>query len=466
MNHQDRLRRARMSRRDFLRISGAGLAGAALLGTAGCGGDQEGATSGSLRIAVIGSRESAERRQSLVPPFTEQFPEATVEFIPVQATTWEEYFSKILSSIAAGEQIDLAYVATEGTHLFAEEGLAIPLDDYVREAQEDLQGYFSDVHPSLVESMMYEGSLFMLPIDFNAANMFYNTRVLEEAGFDRPADDWTLDDFAEIARGLTGEDRFGYGWINRLWGSWLPWIFVNESNLLTEERASGGDWVWDTFYADDPAAEGRGGGWLWTEPVANSEANLEALQFVVDMIEEDVTPVPELGGGTTLQGFFTSGRIGMSPAGGFWAGGLSGAGMAPDEFDVQFMPRWQSQRHQFGSTGYVVMDGSENQELAWEFVRYLTSEEAMQIGLEGNLATPARRSMMTPERFEETGPEHWEVFYETLDRFPDTAPIPAPPQQNELANIFTKHTQLAVTMEATPQQALDEMQRELEGVFG
>ena len=27
------------------------------------------------------------------------------------------------------------------------------------------------------------------------------------------------------------------------------------------------------------------------------------------------------------------------------------------------------------------------------------------------------------------GPQHWQVFYDTLDRFPTTGPIPAPPQQ-------------------------------------
>ena len=38
-----------------------------------------------------------------------------------------------------------------------------------------LQQYFSDVHPVLIESMMYEGHLYELPIDFNAGNMFFTT---------------------------------------------------------------------------------------------------------------------------------------------------------------------------------------------------------------------------------------------------------------------------------------------------
>jgi multiple sugar transport system substrate-binding protein len=41
-----------------------------------------------------------------------------------------------------------------------------------------MKEYFEDVHPSLVEAFMYKGSLFQLPIDWNAANMYYNTASL------------------------------------------------------------------------------------------------------------------------------------------------------------------------------------------------------------------------------------------------------------------------------------------------
>ena len=248
-------------------------------------------------------------------------------------------------------------------------------------------------------------------------------------------------------------------------GKLVALIFVNESNILTESKASGGKWLWDAFYSGDEAARERGGGWNWGEPKANDPANVEALQFMVDLLDEGVSSKPELGGGTTLQGFFTSGKIGMTPAGGFWAGGLSNAGMAPDEFDVQFFPRWKSQQHQFGATGYVLMESSGNKDLGWEYIKYLTSKEAARLALEGNLATPARRSMMTEDRYADTGPVHWQVFYDTLDKFPNTAPIPSPPEANEMTNVFTKNTGLAVTGEMPPKKALDKMQRELEGVF-
>ena len=144
--------------------------------------------------------------------------------------------------------------------------------------------------------MLFEGDLYQICERWNAANMFYNSALFAEAGYDHPAPDWTMEDFYEIAKAITKKDAsgqsevFGYGWTNRLWGSWTPWIFVNGSNLLTEERAPGGEWFWDAFYADDPAAEGRGGGWRWLAPKANDPANVEALEFMVEMTKEGVAP--------------------------------------------------------------------------------------------------------------------------------------------------------------------------------
>jgi multiple sugar transport system substrate-binding protein len=474
----------KLSRRSFVGAAGLGAAGLAVSPNASS------ATSGNmpsayrrdawktgapallrqeqtLRIAFEGTAVNP-LDQQLADGFRELFPEANVEFIPIQGADWNEYFAKVLTMIASGTTPDIMSVATEGTQLFAGQELSAPIDDLVQRDQEEMQEYFSDVHPSLVEAMMYEGSLYQLPRDFNAANMYINTTLFEENGISYPEADWDKDQFYEIARGLTAEDGgppFGYGWTNRLWGSWMPWIFVNGGNLLTEERAPGGEWLWETFYADLDDAIDRGGGWRWEAPQANSPEVVEALEFVVQLAEEGITPSVSEGGGDLLQGFFTSNNLGMTPAGGFWAGGLNEAGMAPEAFDVQLFPRWQSQRHQFGTAGYIILQASEVKDLAWEYMKYSVSRPAMELAFAGNFSTPVRRSMLTAERYEPTGPEHWQVFYDTLDEHPDTAPIPAPPQANEMTSIFMRYTSLALSFSQSPQEALDNMQRDLEAAF-
>jgi multiple sugar transport system substrate-binding protein len=439
--------------------------------TTGAAAPASGSTQGSLRIALFGSREDADRRAALIPPFNKLYPNVKVEYTPIQGTDWEEFFSKVLTMKAANNAPDITFVATEGTQLFAGQGLALPLDDFIKRDQKDMAQYFSDVHPALVEAMMYEGSLYELPIDFNAPNMYFNTSVLQSAGLEYPAPDWTKDTFYDYAKKTAKKDSsgqtqvFGYQWVNRLWGSWSPWLFVNGSNLLTEERAPGGDWLWQTFYKDDKAASGRGGGWRWNAPKANDAANVEALDFMVQLLKDGVSAPVELGGGSQLQGFFSGAKLAMTPAGGFWAGGLHAAGMAPDAFDVQLFPKWKSQRHQFGTAGYVIMKDARDKDLAWEYIKYLSGVEAMTIELNGNNSTPTRRSFMTAERYATTGPKHWQVFYDTLEKNPDTAPIPAPPESNPMTTIFTKYSGLAMTQEMTPKDALDAMQKDLEALW-
>ena len=425
------------------------------------------ADSQTLRIAINGTQVSP-NNEALAKDFESKTPGVKVEFIPLQGKDWNEYFSKILTMIAAGTVPDLTSVATEGTQLFAGNGLAAPIDDYVKRDAAELQEYFVDVHPSLVEAMMYEGNLYQLPFDWNAANMFVNMKSLEAKGFSYPADEWTKDDFYNIVKGLTkngGGPPFGYGWVNRLWGSWMPWIFANDSNLLTESKAPGGDWMWQTFYKDDPAGQNRSGGWRWEAPQANAAANVEALQFVVEMAKEKLSPAVSEGGGSLLQSFFTNGNVGVTPAGGFWAGALHNAGMGIDDFDVQFFPKWKSQRHQFGVVGLVMLPKSENKDLAWEYMKHYISKPVMSSFFDNNPTTPARRSMMTAEQYAVTGPKHWQVFYDTLDKHPDTAPIPAPPQSNEMTTIFLKYTSLAMNFQQEPQEALDNMQKDLEDLF-
>ena len=66
---------------------------------------------------------------------------------------------------------------------------------------------------------------------------------------------------------------------------------------------------------------------------------------------------------------------------------------------------------------------------AWEFVKFNTQREVMEmIGFFGELTTttPVRRSMNNEKRYATSGPANWHVFYDTLDKRPDTGPIPAP----------------------------------------
>jgi ABC-type glycerol-3-phosphate transport system substrate-binding protein len=420
----------------------------------------------SLRVAVNATQQRAQQLTDFGKAFQEKNGVA-VEWAPFQAPDWDQFFVKLLTEMAGGKSTDLVNVATEGLQLFAGKELALKLDDLARNDKGAIQEYFSDVAPSLIESMMYEGSLYVLPVNFNAANMFLNLDALERAGVKAPADDWTANDFREIARKVaakkdaTGQpETFGYAWTNRHWGGYIPWVFVSGSNLLTEERAPGGEWLWSTFYPDNAAAKGRGGGWRWNGSKANDPANVEALQLLVDMTKEKSALDPAAGGGAAQQTNFVAGKVAMTPAGAFWAAGLKNAGMREGSFDVRLFPKWKSQRHQYGSGGVIGLKASPARDEIWSFMKFWAGKDVMASVLGSPLSsTSPRRSLMTEERM--AGIKNWKVFYDTLDKLPDTAPIPAPPESNQLATILTKHVDLAITGEKSAKEALDLMHQEL-----
>jgi multiple sugar transport system substrate-binding protein len=396
-----------------------------------------------LTVAILGTSQDAAARQSLVDAFTEAHPDIRVRIQAIQGNDWGDFFSKILTMIAAGTPPDVVNVATEGTQLFASR-MAEPLDSYVMRDAADLQEYFDDVHPTLLEAFMYEGSLFQLPTDFNAANMYLNTDALNSAGLDRPPDDWTKDDFTDLLRAMrttNADDFVPYFWTNRLFGGLVPWLYVNDTSFLTETKAPGGDWFWDRFYP----GEQRSGGYRWLESNAEDPLVAESVEYLRELVAEGLGTRPEEGGGGALVGLFASGRIGTTPAGGYWAQGLHEAGMDPDGFDVQFFPRWRTQRHQFGAAGYAIMATSERKDAAWEWVKFSATKPAMELAYPRPTTTPTRRSMVNEAFYADTGPRNWQVFYDTLDTFPTTGPIPAPPQQAAVETALIKNVSAAVS---------------------
>ncbi|GAB5077586.1 extracellular solute-binding protein [Arthrobacter sp. AD-310] len=455
-----------ITRRTALGALGAGIIGASVASWPRLSGtDIPGRGDNSLSIAILGTAADAAARQRAIDAFSRIHPEIKVKVQAIQAVDWKDFFTKILTMVAAGTPPDVVYVATEGAQLFAEK-LAHPLDEYIRRDAADMAEFFSDVHPSLVEAFMYKGSLYQLPMDWNAANMYYNTAAFAEAGLGRPADDWTHLDFrAGLAamKKARPSDFTPYYWTNRLFGGVVPWLYANDTSFLKETRSSGGDWLWDGFYASDPSRSLRSGGYQWLEPNANDDRVFESFDYLRGLVRDGLGVRPEEGGGNSLVGLFASNRIGTTPAGGYWVQGLHEAGMGENGFDVQFFPRWKTQRHQFGTAGYAMMKTAKDKDAAWEWIKFSSSREAMELIFPNPATTPARRSMVNESLYAGKGPAHWKVFYDTLDRFPTTGPIPAPPQQAAVETALMKNVSLAVSGdEQQLKRALASMQRDLE----
>ncbi|WP_454296328.1 extracellular solute-binding protein [Salana multivorans] len=446
----------------MLGLIGLGVAGAVVSWPRLTGRDIPGRGQDALTVAIMGTAQDAASRQEFVEGFQALHPDIPVRLVAIQGQDWSNYFAKILTMVAAGTPPDVVSVATEGTQLFASR-MAYPLDEFVQRDKEEVRNYFEDVAPALVEAFMYKGSLFQLPEGWNAANVYYNTTALERAGLSRPADDWTVQDFFSVARQMreaASGNFVPFFWNNRLWGGVVPWLYINDTSILTEERAPGGTWLWDEFY---PAETWRGGGPLWERADALNPRTIESFELLQELVSEGLAANPAQGGGNELVALFSTGAVGTTPAGGYWVEGLHQSGMANEAYDVSYFPKMRSQRHQFGAAGYAIMETSERKDEAWEWIKYSISVDGMRIAHPKPDSNLPRKSLNDELYGAGKGPEHWEVFYDTLLKFPTTGPIPAPPQQAAVESALIKN--VVGTITSNPNgvvRGLETMQRDLE----
>lgn len=450
-----------ITRRAVLGAAGLGAAGTALSWKRLTGLDIPGRGADQLNIAINGTAQDAAANQGLIDAFSALHPDIKVRIVPIQGADWSDFFAKILTLVAAGTPPDVVMVATEGTQLFAER-LAHPLDEFVMRDKEEMREFFEDVHPSLIEAFMYQGNLFQLPLSWNAANMYFSSKAMERAGLDYPREDWTWDDFQghlrQMRKASTGTFR-PFFWTNRLWGGVVPWLYSNDTSFLKPSRYAGGEWLWQQFY---PGEKGCSGGYRWAEPNADDPKVLESFEFLQELVAENLGSSPVQGGGNELVSRFGSGVIGMTPSGGYWVHGLNQAGMKRDDYDVAFFPKGRTQQHQFGTAGYAIMRASKRKDAAWEWLKFCVSNQGMGIAQKNPDSNSARRSHNT-KLYKDTGPAHWKVFYETLDKYPTTAPVPAPPQEAAVETALIKNVLGAVTgSRSNVKRALATLQRDLE----
>ncbi|HEX3207071.1 MAG TPA: sugar ABC transporter substrate-binding protein, partial [Propionibacteriaceae bacterium] len=102
-------------------------------------------------------------------------------------------------------------------------------------------------------------------------------------------------------------------------------------------------------------------------------------------------------------------------------------------------------------------------EEAWQWLKYCVSVEGMSIAHSQPDSSLPRKTLNDKLYGAGLGPAHWQVFYDTLERFPDTGPFPAPPQQAAVESALIKNVVPVITDGPEGvRPGLETMQRDLE----
>src|SRR5215212_2730149 len=190
----------KLNRRDFLKLSGAGLAGAALLGATGCGG---GAGSSKL-IWSMGS--PIPTYDTLISKFNKQHKgeaEATFRVMPSNSTT---HYDKLKTEFqAGGGDIDVIGGDVIWPIQFAAQGWIQDLSDDFPESEQ--QKFL----PAPISANTYEGAIYGIPWFTDAGMLYFRKDLLEQAGYSAPPETW--DELKEMALKTTQDTGTKNGFV-------------------------------------------------------------------------------------------------------------------------------------------------------------------------------------------------------------------------------------------------------------
>lgn len=280
---------------------------------------------------------------------------------------YADYRTKVAAAIPAGEGPDVVQLFYGWLNDYVDAKLIQPLPADAVPPEEIDKNFFP-----MVQAMKRDGEYMALPTAVRSLALFYNTRLFDDAGIDSPPA--TLDELVEAAKKLTKKDGAGN---------------LTQVGITTGMTAQDHHWWREvlvrqfggTPYSDDDKTVSY-----------NNEAGQSALQWYVDLSAKH--GVTESGFMDQPQAAFKAGRAGMHIDGSFRIGALNktrGLKWAvtelpagPDGSKSNYSSYWVN--------AITTKAEGEKYDAAIKFMKYITSDEAMQIWLDTVGELPAKPS--------------------------------------------------------------------------
>lgn len=283
---------------------------------------------------------------------------------------YADYRTKVAAAIPAGEGPDVVQLFYGWLDDYVRAGLLRPLPkDRFDPARIDAEFF------PIVRAMKRDGVYMALPTAVRSLALFYNKKLLADAGVQVPT---TLDELVAVAKAVTKRDDGG----NLLVAGITAGMDAQDHHWWREVlvRQYGGQ-----PYSDD----GR-------KVAYNDKAGIGALQFYVDLLQKE--KVAQIGFMDEPQAAFKAGRAGLHIDGSFRLGAL--ADVRGLEWGVAELPSHNGIKSNFSSywvNGVTTKAEGDRLDAAYRFLDFLTSDEAMQLWVETVGELPAKPSAALTE---------------------------------------------------------------------
>ena len=432
------LERRALSRRDFLRSFGAGLAGSALLGISGCGGGR-----GEGPVGLVFSHgEEPEVLRKQISRFNEQHRgEIEVKLRLAPADTGQ-YFEKLRTEFRAGEaDADIISGDVIWPAQFAAAGWISDLSDRFTE---DLRAAHL---PATINSNTYEGKVYGVPWFTDAGMLYYRKDLLEKSGFSEPPKTW--DELKEQAQKVVQDSGTKYGFVFQ--GADYEGGVVDALEFIW---TSGGD-VLDPGDLDEVTVE--------------APRAVEGLKIERGMVTDGVAPgaVPSYKEYESYTVFLSGVSVFMRNWPNVYARAADPeqSDIKQEQIGVAPLPVARAGDPTYSGLGgwnlMINAASQEKMEAAWAFIRHLSApEQQRERALEGGYLPTLEDSYEDPEILSE-------VPVITLGRqaIRNVRSRPATPFYHDMSLAMARRFHASLAGIVTPERAAAKLREDLEGIL-
>ncbi len=368
--------------------------------------------------------------EAMIAAFEAENPDVKVE---VETAPFDEYFTLLQTQVAGNDAPDAFELNFESFVTFATKGTLADLGPLTNADQGfNAAAYYQPAF----DAFAVDETQYALPESYSTVMLFFNKDIFDAVGIDYPTDDWTWTEERAAAEQIaaSGDDVWGF------YAGVHYWEFYKAA--------------WQngcSFFGDDGSVQ------------VNEPGCVDALQFMIDYVNDGVQPTAAEMGGVSDGDMFLNGELGMLTSG-IWM--FSAFADADFPWDVVVEPGNTQGGSHFFANGVAVSAASDagKQEAAYRWLRFFTSSDEaakMRVAASWELPTLTDASLYEDYLAIEP-PANREAVLKSLENVVVPPVIERQAEMQDALNILIER---ALNGEMTAQEALDEAKSQIEGLL-
>jgi multiple sugar transport system substrate-binding protein len=427
-----------LSRRDFLKVGGAGLAGAALLGATGCGGGEQGG--GPTEVYFTGPPDSTGTTDKLIKEFNDKNKgKYKVIFQQGNADTGQRLDKLRTQFQAGGENIDVILGDVIWTAELAESGWISDLSDRFPESKQ--QQYL----PGSVEAITFNGKPYGMPWFTDTGLLYYRKDLLKKSGFNGPPKTW--DELKQMTRKVRRDSDIKFG-------------FLFQGAKSEAGVCDGCEFIW-----------GHGGNVLDpsdpTKVLVDSPQAIAGLETERSMITDGISPkAVTVYEETETEGEFLRGDavfLRNWPYVYSLIGTSSYPKLKTDQVGVSELPSADGKpgNGTVGDQPLYISTSSKYPDAAWKFIEFLSATEQQRFrAVEGSFL-PTRSALYDDPEIQDSVP----VVALAKQALQHTRPRPVSPYYSDMSLEMQEQFNASLKGDSTPEEAARTLKSELQSII-